>query len=45
MPAKASPTIRLRVMCINPLPPLYGGQPAEFGLQDKAGALTPGQRH
>jgi hypothetical protein len=35
--------IPIRIRVNNPPPATYEGKPAEFGLQDKAGNLTPGQ--
>ena len=34
--------LRLRLTCLNPPPATWGGEPTEFGLQDRAGAVHPG---
>ena len=37
-------SIRLRLICTQPPPSSYEGEPTSFGLQDKRQALDPGQR-
>jgi uncharacterized protein DUF5990 len=39
-----SERLRLRIICEQPPPDTYAGQPTEFGLQDKQQALHPGSR-
>src|ERR671932_2203914 len=36
-------TVRLRLICVTPPPRTFENTPAEFGLQDKAQVLHPGQ--
>ena len=36
-------TVRLRLICVTPPPQTFENAPAEFGLQDKAQVLHPGQ--